>query len=146
MAGSTDQTAVPLLEKILALSSVASGIEQSQPSRYASLQAIKSLGSALYPQSSTPMTEKMLVGYHRLVLRLLQDDDEAIRSESSDVVSRALGVSRMVCQKRALELEWEYIGLRAQSDPDNAWRELLWAAVLDKESFGMSAPLSAGSC
>lgn len=137
-----------MFETVLALTTTASEVEQSQPCRYSALQAIKSLGRWLFPSAGTAVIAKItLVGYHRLLLRLLQDDDESNRLECSDMISRGLKVSRAVCQRRALELEWEYIGQCAKEESlDSEWYTLMREAILDKAAFGVFPPLIRCEC
>lgn len=83
-----------------------------------------------------------LISLHRLILRLLQDDDEQIRIEAAETLREGLRLKRDVSQKRAMELEWEFIGARLnESAASTAWFDLVRSAVFDRQSFGKSGSL-----
>ena len=83
------------------------------------------------------MSTGTLISLHRLILRLLQDDDEQIRIEAAETLREGLRLKRDVSQKRAMELEWEFIGARLNESPaSTAWFDLVRSAVFDRQSFG----------
>jgi hypothetical protein len=91
----------------------------------------------LYDLDGSHLTDRRAAALHGLIVRLLQDDDESIRVESAKLVRSGLGLSRAVCQKRALELEWEYIGRRLGSGGDSLdFQKVIDEAILDKQNLG----------
>ena len=126
------------VRSLIASIDVASNIEQPQPSRRAALLAIKPLTPFIYPTDSerSPFSPSALASLHRLILRLLQDDSDDIRVTAGEIVRQGSGRKRAVCQSRAMELEWMFIGKATGRDGMSVWGGLLSDALLDKESFG----------
>jgi hypothetical protein len=80
---------------------------------------------------------KLLGSLHRIVLRLLQDDDEEIREGAAEIVQRGLKLERGICQAKALELEWNWLATHYRGDA----RVLEWIAeiCIDEKVFGTFA-------
>ena len=80
--------------------------------------------------------EAIITELHHLLLRLLQDDDESIRTGAAEIIRTGLGLKRSICQKRAMELEFEHIGFRAtSSDSEETWSNLLQRPLGDDPDF-----------
>lgn len=128
------------LHSLLASLDQASDIEQSHPSRQAALHAIAPLTPFLHPadRESSPLSPPILAASHRLILRLLQDDNEDIRVTAAEIVRKGLGRRRAVCHSKAMALEWHFIAEAAGRDGLSTWGALLSNALLDKESYGKS--------
>ena len=75
-----------------------------------------------------------MVPFHQKLLRLLQDDDEEIRSGAAEIVAKGTETSP-TCQTRAMELEWQWLGETYEwggTDRIN----LAWELFLDLQGFG----------
>ena len=100
----------------------------------------------LYAAKRQEFTDHVQVDVHRLLLRLLQDDDEAIRIEAAESVRAGLKLNREICQKRAMELEWDFIGSRLSlSEDKQQWFHLVMEVVMDKDDYSESQGLASPS-
>jgi hypothetical protein len=71
---------------------------------------------------------------HRLVLRLLQDDDQDIREGAAEIVVEGVGRNRRVCQAKAMDLQWEWISTHFGKDDDT----IRWAERISLDEEGHS--------
>ncbi|WWC92899.1 uncharacterized protein L201_007861 [Kwoniella dendrophila CBS 6074] len=104
--------------------------DESQPSRYSALQSLSHLAIHIF-RSPNPVL-------HQTLVRLVQDDDEEIRVEASDIIRRGLNRKRGVVQSKSLEIYWQWLGQYLESLSD-AEREkwLIWITdlSLDKQGY-----------
>lgn len=121
-----------------------SEVDKSQPSRYAALLALQPFATLIFSQDGLPLDKEGASDFkscalHRMLLRLLQDDDEAIRQGATDIVRHGSGLKRGISQKRAMELEFDYIESCVLSlDRSGCWSKLLLRALEDETEFGKS--------
>ena len=127
------------LKRLADLLQSASDINQSQPTRWSALAALGPLSSLLFPHSAESLRglSRVHVVLHDILLRLLQDDDESIRSGAADIVRRGLGVPRAINLPTAMDLEWSYIGSCETWYPRSTEiLDFMWSKVLDVSEFG----------
>lgn len=75
---------------------------------------------------------------HTLLLQLLQDDDEDIRLEAAEIVSKATGRNRSVSIEKARALWWEWLEAHLPTTTDDersSWLRWLWRTCLENEGY-----------
>jgi hypothetical protein len=122
-----------------------SAVEQSQPWRYATMLALKPFATTIYSrremQSEGTGTHDVrqfhqfhqfnMVDIHSIMLRLLQDDDETIRSGAAEIVREGLRLKHGVSQKRAMELVFEFIESCIAGSDDLAYLiAVIWKPIV----------------
>ena len=126
--------------------------EQSQPWRYATLLALKPFASVIYAEDDSnfgDMTNGIdaanMAALQFMVLKLLQDDDEMIRSGAAEIVREGLKLKRGVCQKRAMELVFDFIETRIlSSDSLTPLKIYISRLTVDETEYGTLSRLNCG--
>ena len=144
------QALVEIVEDLVQAIDEASKEDQSKPSRSSAVRAIEHVRKWLYPIGGTtsPIDPESLLAFHRLVLRLLQDDDHDVRETVRDLVCRGLALEIPTCLDRVIDLEWQWIGrgIRDGSVETGGALQLLWDRCLDIRGFGEQSPFLSRTC
>ncbi|ORX37814.1 putative death-receptor fusion protein-domain-containing protein [Kockovaella imperatae] len=124
-----------LSEMILAADKF-SRIDKSKPSRTSAALAIQHLHRHLFPSSSSQshVSSSILLTFHRVLVRLLQDDDYEIRSMTQGIICNGLNLTTPVCLTRAISVEWAWIAEVVAGDPE-VFLPFIWDHSIDIEGF-----------